>query len=415
MQPPASVLQSFSSSLPSLVIFSHTHAECIVNPSWRPVQPTRHVLLLDQTRHARTWRQPNTNSLPSATAQAGRCRRGRHGKISSSRHNAATVRPHPVRSTRPIRYTSSARDLAADPPNRYASRPRGCLATEVASPGGGWPQQVAIMVAMPRRWNVFRRIQRKHARIIGNALVVVAVVIALKAAAHALGWEALSLNPLLSGIVAADVFLMGFLLSGVLADFKESEKLPGEVAASLEILFDEATSMARRANDATSTSAAAAVTAGVRDLATSLHNWFYKKQRTSELMNALGDLSPRLLALESPAQAASIARIKQEQHALRRAVVRIHTIRETSFISSGYLIAELTTGLLSLALILSKIEPFYESLFIVGVIVFLLAFLLLLIGDLDNPFGYYEKHSSEEVSLKPLEDAIARIGAGPEK
>jgi hypothetical protein len=261
---------------------------------------------------------------------------------------------------------------------------------------------------------MFRRIGRKHARIIGNALVVVAVVIALKAAAHALGWEALSLNPLLSGIVAANVFLMGFLLSGVLADFKESEKLPGEVAASLEILFDEATSMARRASDASAVSAAAAVTAGVRDLATSLHDWFYKKQRTSELMNTLGDLSPRLLALESPAQAASIARIKQEQHALRRALVRIHTIRETSFISSGYLIAELTTGLLSLALILSKIEPFYESLFIVGVIVFLLAFLLLLIGDLDNPFGYYEKHSSEEVSLKPLEDAIARIGAAPE-
>ncbi len=95
-------------------------------------------------------------------------------------------------------------------------------------------------------------------------------------------------------------------------------------------------------------------------------------------------------------------------------IVRIHTIRETSFISSGYLIAELTTALLSLALILSRMEPFYESLFIVGVIVFLLAFLLLLIGDLDNPFGYYEKTSSEEVSLKPLEDAMARMGTPTE-
>jgi hypothetical protein len=261
---------------------------------------------------------------------------------------------------------------------------------------------------------MFKRIGRRHARIIGNSLIVVAVVVVLKAGAHVLGWEVLSLNPLLSGIVAADVFLMGFLLSGVLADFKESEKLPGEVAAALEIMHDEAASMAQRATGPTAIPAADAVTAGVRNLALSLHDWFYKNQRTSELMNALGDLSPRLLALESPAQAASIAHIKQEQHALRRAIVRIHTIRETSFISSGYLIAELTTGLLSLALILSKIEPFYESLFIVGVIVFLLAFLLLLIGDLDNPFGYYEKHSSEEVSLKPLEDAIARMGADPQ-
>ncbi len=250
---------------------------------------------------------------------------------------------------------------------------------------------------------MFRRIERKHARIVGSALVVVAVVVALKAGAHALGWEVLSLNALLSGLVAADVFLMGFLLGGVIADFKESEKLPGELASSLEIMHNEATDMARRGDGDTS------LVNGVRDLAVSIQDWFYKKRRTTEVMNTLTDLSPRLLALESPAQAASIARIKQEQHALRRALVRIHTIRETSFVSSGYLIAELTTILLSIALVLSNTGPVFESLFLVGVIVFLLAFLLLLIGDLDNPFGYYEKYSSEEVSLKPLEDAILRM------
>ncbi len=260
-----------------------------------------------------------------------------------------------------------------------------------------------------------KHIERKHVRIIGLALAMVAVVVALKAGAHALGWELLSLNPLLSGIVAADVFLMGFLLSGVLTDFKESEKLPGEVATSLEIVFDEATDVAHRASDVTITSAADALVADVHNLAILLHAWFYKKRHTAELMTALGDLSPHVLALESPPQAASIARIKQEQHALRRAVVRIHTIRETSFISSGYLIAEVTTSLLSLALILSKIEPFFESLFVTGVIVFLLAFLLLLIHDLDNPFGYYEAGSTEEVPLKPLVDAIARMTAAAKK
>jgi hypothetical protein len=60
-------------------------------------------------------------------------------------------------------------------------------------------------------------------------------------------------------------------------------------------------------------------------------------------------------------------------------------------------------------LILAKIDPFYESLFFVGIITFLLAFLTLLIRDLDNPFGYYESASSEDVSLKPLVDALARM------
>jgi hypothetical protein len=40
---------------------------------------------------------------------------------------------------------------------------------------------------------------------------------------------------------------------------------------------------------------------------------------------------------------------------------------------------------------------------------FLLSYLILLIRDLDNPFGYYEGSSGEDVSLKPLEDCIARI------
>ena len=42
-------------------------------------------------------------------------------------------------------------------------------------------------------------------------------------------------------------------------------------------------------------------------------------------------------------------------------------------------------------------------------ITFLLVFLGLLIRDLDNPFGYYEQTSAEDVSLKPLIDAIHRI------
>ena len=257
-----------------------------------------------------------------------------------------------------------------------------------------------------------KRIGRRHIRIIGSSFAVVALVIALKTVAHVLGVEVLSLNPLLAGIVGADVFLMGFLLSGVMGDFKESERLPGEVAASIEIMFDEAARIARRSSGSGPDRAADALVSGVRELAASVHDWFYKKQRTATLMSLLGAIGPRVEAVESASHAASTARIRQEQHGLRRTIIRIHTIRETSFISCGYLIAWITTALLSLALILSQMEPFYESLFIVGVIVFLLAFLLLLIGDLDNPFGYYEKTSSQDVSLKPLEDAIARIN-GP--
>ena len=57
-----------------------------------------------------------------------------------------------------------------------------------------------------------------------------------KLAVHGLGLEVISLNPLFSALVASTVFLLGFLLNGVLTDFKESEKIPGELATALESL-----------------------------------------------------------------------------------------------------------------------------------------------------------------------------------
>jgi predicted membrane chloride channel (bestrophin family) len=248
---------------------------------------------------------------------------------------------------------------------------------------------------------------RKQYRLFARALLVVAVVIAIKLAAHGLGWEVISLNPLFSGIIAANVFLMGFLLSGVLGDYKESERLPGELACSLEAIADEAWAI----HKARQAPAAKECFLHVQGLVGSIKGWFYKKQRSRDVMMKLDGLSDCFTAMEPLTQANFIVRLKQEQSNVRRILVRIHTIRETSFISSGYMVAEATTLMLVIGLVLAKIDPFYESLFFVGVITFLLVFLNLLIRDLDNPFGYYEGDSAEDVSLKPLDDLAEHLSA----
>jgi predicted membrane chloride channel (bestrophin family) len=233
----------------------------------------------------------------------------------------------------------------------------------------------------------------------------VGVVIVLKLACHWLGWEVISLNPLFSGIVAANVFLLSFLLNGVLTDYKESERLPGELAASLETMADEAATI----YEFKRSEAARQLLDSLLTLSQSIKAWFYKQAPTRQLMESLGKMNHCFFGLEGVTQANFIARLKQEQSNTRRMLIRIHTIRETSFIPSGYLLANITTILLLMGLVLSKIEPFYESLFFVGVITFLLRFLGLLIKDLDNPFGYYEGGSQEDVSLKPIDDAISRL------
>lgn len=237
--------------------------------------------------------------------------------------------------------------------------------------------------------------------------VVVALIVGAKILIHYLGWEMISINPLFSGIVAANVFLMGFLLSGVLADYKESERIPGELAVSLENLSQEVLGI-RLAHPEARVGTCLSMVAGLcRDVLA----WLHKEKRTAALMAGVDGLTPQLALMEQWTQATLVARLKGEQANIRRIVVRIHTIRETSFVAAGYLLADVITTLMCAGLVLSKIEPFYESLFFVSVISCLMVFLLLLIRDLDNPFGYYERSSGEDVSLKPLEDALARIEA----
>ena len=146
------------------------------------------------------------------------------------------------------------------------------------------------------------------------------------------------------------------------------------------------------------------------NLTNSIDDWFHKKERTRALMDKISLFNDFFLAFESLTQANFIARLKQEQSAIRRMLIRIHTIRETSFVSSGYAIAEAITIFLIIGLIFVKIDPFYEALFFVLAIVFLQTYMIALIKDLDNPFEYYgDDIGHDEVSLKPMDDLKLRI------
>lgn len=246
---------------------------------------------------------------------------------------------------------------------------------------------------------------KKRYRLLLRVSVIVSFIVATKLVIHFLGLEVISINPLFSGIIAANVFLMGFLLNGVLTDFKESERLPGELAASLETLAQEVNGIKLAKPEADISSFLLQLSL----ISQNIMIWFQKKHRSSALLEDLNALTPHIAIMEQWTQATLVARLKQEQSNLRRLIIRIHTIRDTSFISSGYLLADIITVFLCLGLILVKIEPFYESLFFVIIISYFIIFLLMLIRDLDNPFGYYNHSSGEDVPLKPIEDALGRL------
>jgi hypothetical protein len=246
---------------------------------------------------------------------------------------------------------------------------------------------------------------KSHHLLLLRVVAVAVVLMAAKAAAHYLNLEVITINPLFTGIIAANVFLMGFLLSGVIADYKESEKLPGELGACLENMAQEVVGMKVSKPEAVVGPALVAISQMSKDI----HDWFYKKLDTEGLLDRVNGLTTSFGMLEPWTQASYLTRLKAEQSNLRRTLVRIEVIRETSFVAAGYMLAYVITALLCIGLVLAQMDPFHESLTFTGVIGYLLVFLLLLIRDLDNPFGYYERFSGADVSLDAFRNSMKRV------
>jgi hypothetical protein len=237
------------------------------------------------------------------------------------------------------------------------------------------------------------------------ALRILPLVIAialLKFLSHRLGFEVMELNALFTSLVAGTIFLIGFLVSGVLSDYKESEKIPSEIAASLRTLYDDALTIYKVKNSDTADQFISFQKLFIK----SLMDWFYKKERTRSILNKISMMNNYFIEFEKEGiQANYIIKMKNEQNSLRKMILRIDTIRDTAFVGSAYAILEAMGFLTAFGLIIMKIEPFYASLFLTLLITFLISYMFLLIKDLDNPFEYSLKgESGTEVPLKPIHD-----------
>jgi len=206
-----------------------------------------------------------------------------------------------------------------------------------------------------------------------KTLPFVVAIVLLKYVVHYYGYEFLTLNALFTAIISANIFLIGFLISGTLVDYKESEKLPGDLSACIETMADEGLIIYKNKKSPE----AKAYLKKLLQFNEMLIGWFHKKERTGNLMAKLLSFNDDFLAFESQTQANFISRLKQEQNTIRKIINRIHTIRETSFLGTGYAIAEIITSILVFGLVFIKMNPFYESVFFVAFISFILIYISL--------------------------------------
>ena len=140
--------------------------------------------------------------------------------------------------------------------------------------------------------------------------------------------------------------------------------------------------------------------------------WLLQDRGFDDVMSDIRALNGPFRVFAPAIQAGFTTRLKTEQAAIRKIVIRMDTMRRTSYVSAGYLIAEVTATALMIVLIITDLGKPGPSLFLVGLLSYLLFYLVGLIRDLDNPFEYLNgKPGAADVSLDVLERNEDRLRA----
>ncbi len=240
-----------------------------------------------------------------------------------------------------------------------------------------------------------------------KVLPFVVLVIFVKYFVHSIGAEVIGLNALFTSVVAGTIFLLGFLISGVLTDYKEAEKIPGELSASIETLYDDAYTLYK----AKDLQPAKKFMAYEKELTELLNEWFYRREHTQTILHKISSMNEFFIAFDKEGiQPNIIIKMKAEQHALRKMIIRMHTIRDTDFVPSAYAIVEVLAFAIACGLIFIKIGTVFESFFFTILVSFLLFYMIPLIKHLDDPFDYVaHSKTGTEISLKPFTDIKKRF------
>lgn len=198
-----------------------------------------------------------------------------------------------------------------------------------------------------------------------------------------LNLDILSVTNLITAFIGGAIFTIAIIYTGTLTDYKESEKIPGELATSIRILYSDMAFI--RVNEK---SIIDNMYIKIYNLLlcinTNFRNNCWNVSEVSNHIDIINSDIANLVDLNTPPN--YIVIMKAELSTIERISHRVMTISHTSFIPAAYAIAEISACGVLIILFLIDVEPFFEGIVLFTVLSLLLTALLLLIRDMDNPF-----------------------------
>ncbi len=238
-------------------------------------------------------------------------------------------------------------------------------------------------------------------KILVVSLPVALLVVGVKVAVHALGWEPFnpSLLPLFTASVTGIIFLLGFILAGVITDYKESEKIPGEMTSGAWVIWQEMEIAARGpAGDK-----ARRLQRRLLDFIDVFRREMLHGRRDQGAFAGLDSFTGEIAALDKEVPPPFMTRVRNEQAALRRLLTRVKVIRGTDFAVSVSILVKGIVAFFIAAMLLLRFDPPHVGWFFCFFYSFILVSILRVIGDMDNPFEYEEgAEMVDEIDFFPL-------------
>ena len=220
-----------------------------------------------------------------------------------------------------------------------------------------------------------------------KAAAIAVIVLLMKFMTDHYGLSHVAINTLTSSFFAGVFFTISILFTAAITDFKEAQKIPGEMAVVLKALHTDsllATSCDPHNSETKNT------VSHVEDLLSAItdnlrNNHWHKKQIDQQinLMNAgISDLWHKNVA------PGLLLKLRDNLTSMDRLSHRLDYIAYTNDIPGASLIADIALAAVFLIFVFAQNEWGWGGLVLFAAITFVLSSIMLLIHDMDNPFEY---------------------------
>jgi hypothetical protein len=202
-------------------------------------------------------------------------------------------------------------------------------------------------------------------------------------------------------ILTGAIFLIGFMLNGVIADYKEAEKLPGDIGACLAGLEDLLVNLVPiKAGANHPKYSRRRIREAVLRALNAIFTWLgtsSKDRDDDSMFDEVARLADDFCVPVYDCGPPCSVRLTQEVARLRFLLVRVSVIARSTYLPAGYALVEGFVLLACVLVVLAKYSSVPVTYAVIVGVTIIYGGMLRLLNDVDNPFEY-TRISEEQLS-----------------